>query len=199
MPFYICPKCKNPFTVHRPKAEATKPGVKPVVPLPGQAGAKPAAQNAGAPKAALKPKTGADIVFSPSGTDSQLHVLFLARALQGPRLTTIVVGSDQTGSGTAHTARGHHFAAWTASGRPACEGGPVAGLSGDCVALPLHDGGADIAARADFDQAVLDAVETAVADGAAVLLHIMDSSKLGWRAPSDACLGDIARRNAVEL
>jgi len=53
-----CPKCKNPFTVHRPKAEATKPGVKPVVPLPGQAGAKPAAQNAGAPKAALKPKTG---------------------------------------------------------------------------------------------------------------------------------------------
>jgi len=138
--------------------------------------------------------TGADIVFSPSGTDSQLHALFLARALQGPRLTTIVVGSDQTGSGTAHTARGHHFAAWTASGRPAREGGPIAGLSGDCVALPLHDGGAEIAARADVDQAVLDAVETAVAGGAAVLLHIMDSSKLGWRAPSDACLGDIARR-----
>jgi hypothetical protein len=138
--------------------------------------------------------TDADIVFSPSGTDSQLHALFLARALQGPRLTTIVVGSDQTGSGTAHTARGHHFAARTASGRPACEGRPVAGLSGDSVALPLHDGGAEIAARADFDQAVLDAVETAVAGGAAVLLHIMDSSKLGWRAPSDACLGNIARR-----
>jgi len=52
-----CPKCKNPFTVHRPKAEAAKPGGKPVVPLPGQAGAKPAAQKPGVPKPAVKPKT----------------------------------------------------------------------------------------------------------------------------------------------
>jgi len=53
-----CPKCKNPFTVQRPKAEAAKAGGKPVVPLPGQAGAKPAAQKPSAPKPALKPKTG---------------------------------------------------------------------------------------------------------------------------------------------
>ena len=31
-------------------------------------------------------------------------------------------------------------------------------------------------------------------DGARVLLQIMDSSKLGWRAPSEACLDEIARR-----
>ncbi len=42
-----------------------------------------------------------DVVFSPSGTNSQLHALFLARSLLGPALTTIIVGSDQTGSGTA--------------------------------------------------------------------------------------------------
>jgi len=35
-----CPKCKKPFTVHRPKSEAAKPGAKPAVPLPGQPGAK---------------------------------------------------------------------------------------------------------------------------------------------------------------
>ena len=40
-----CPKCKNPFTVHKPKAgEAAKPAAKGAVPLPGQAGAKPAAR-----------------------------------------------------------------------------------------------------------------------------------------------------------
>jgi len=135
----------------------------------------------------------ADIVFSPSGTDSQLHALFVARALLGERLTTIVVGSDQTGSGTAFTARGHHFSAQTASGLPVQKDAPIAGLSGGSAALPLLDG-ADIAPRADFDGAVLNAVETAVVGGASVLLQIMDSSKLGWRAPSDACLGEIARR-----
>ena len=37
-----CPKCKKPFTVHRPKADAAKDAGTPAVPLPGQAGAKPA-------------------------------------------------------------------------------------------------------------------------------------------------------------
>jgi len=34
-----CPKCKKPFTVHRPKADAAKDAGRPAVPLPGQAGA----------------------------------------------------------------------------------------------------------------------------------------------------------------
>ena len=53
-----CPKCKNPFTVHRPKpGEAGKAvAAKGAVPLPGQAGAKPAAAPRAAPaKAAAKP------------------------------------------------------------------------------------------------------------------------------------------------
>jgi len=46
------------------------------------------------------PPAKVDVVFSASGTDSQLHALYLARLLLGPDLKTIVVGSDQTGSGT---------------------------------------------------------------------------------------------------
>jgi hypothetical protein len=38
-----------------------------------------------------------DVVFSPSGTDSQLQALFLTRALLGPALTTVIVAADQTG------------------------------------------------------------------------------------------------------
>ncbi|MET4804214.1 hypothetical protein [Bradyrhizobium sp. LB11.1] len=112
-----------------------------------------------------------DVVFSPSGTDSQLHALFLARAVLGARPVTIVVGADQTGSGTAHTARGHHFSTMTASGA-------TSGL----------------AMRADADAEVMRAIENSLAQGRRVLLHIMDSSKLGWRAPGAACLDEIARR-----
>ncbi|WP_375304795.1 hypothetical protein WI560_21745 [Bradyrhizobium sp. A11] len=135
-----------------------------------------------------------EIVFSPSGTDSQLHALFLARAALGAPPVTIVVGADQTGSGTIHTARGHHFSSITASGVAARKDGAVAGLAGASVALPLLEAGPAPAMRGDADAAVLRAVEANIAQGAPVLLQIMDASKLGWRAPSAACLDEIARR-----
>jgi len=144
-------------------------------------------------KAELRLPDDVGIVFSPSGTDSQLHALALTRALLGERLTTIVVGCDQTGSGTQATARGHHFNSWTAGGIVMCKDAPVAGLAGDCIALPLLDGGR-LAPRADQAQAVLDAVKTVVGRGHAAMLQIMDSSKLGWRSPDQDCLNDIARR-----
>ncbi|MFB6451546.1 hypothetical protein [Bradyrhizobium tunisiense] len=133
-----------------------------------------------------------DVVFSPSGTDSQIHALFLAGAALGARPVTIVVGADQTGSGTTHTARGHHFSSMTASGIAVRKDGAVAGLAGSSIALPLL--GPGIAMRADADVAVLHAIETTIGQGVPVLLQIMDSSKLGWRAPSAACLDEIARR-----
>jgi hypothetical protein len=145
-------------------------------------------------RAGLQLSADVDVVFSPSGTDSQLHALFLARTLLRAEVTTIVVGSDQTGSGTAHTARGHHFSVRTASGQAVQKDAPIAGLCAGSIALPLCGETPDIRLRADIDAAVLGAVETAIADGTAVLLQIMDSSKLGWRAPSDGCLDEIARK-----
>jgi hypothetical protein len=41
---------------------------------------------------------------------------------------------------------------------------------------------------------VHEAVERAVSGGGKVLLQVMDSSKFGWRAPSDACLDAITAR-----
>ena len=139
------------------------------------------------------PEASVEVVFSPSGTDSQLHALALARSLLGSRLVSIVVGSDQTGSGTVHTARGRHFGRFTASGTVVRKDTAIAGLDGDGVSVPLSDatGGRP---RSDADEAVLEAIESAVATGARVLLQVMDASKLGWRAPSDACLEEIARR-----
>jgi len=136
----------------------------------------------------------ADIVFSPSGTDSQLHALLLARGVLGAQPMTIVVGADQTGSGTGHTARGHHFSTMTASGLAVRKDGVVVGLAGDSIMIPLRDAASGIAMRADADAAVMRAIEDSLAQGRCILLHIMDSSKLGWRAPSAACLDEIARR-----
>jgi hypothetical protein len=138
----------------------------------------------------------ADIVFSPSGTDSQLQALLLTRALLGPALTTIVVAADQTGSGTEHTARGHHFNAVTANGNPVRKGEPVAGLARaiESVAVGLFAERGEFRNDAETDSLVLGAVETSIANGRHVLLQIMDSSKLGRRAPSDRCLDEISAR-----
>ena len=141
-------------------------------------------------------ETGVDVVFSPSGTDSQLQALLLAGALLGPALTTIIVAADQTGSGTADTARGHHFSVATAQGYRVRKGEPVAGLTHSVasVALPSFDETGGFRPHADGDARVLGAIEKSVADGTNVLLQIMDSSKLGWRVPSDQCLDEIRAR-----
>jgi hypothetical protein len=145
-------------------------------------------------KSHLKLAPDVDVVFAPSGTDAQLKALFVAQTHFGVAPTTIVVGSDQTGSGAAFTARGRHFSTLTAAGFAVRKDEPVAGLACGAIAVPLLDGQGEVRPRLDADLAVLDAVEVAIRDGARVLLHIMDSSKLGWRAPSEACLAEIARR-----
>jgi hypothetical protein len=138
----------------------------------------------------------ADVVFSPSGTDSQLHALFLSRALLGGALTTIVVAADQTGSGTAFTSRGCHFSPTTANGHQVRKGEPIAGMPeiAGSVALPLLDATGHFRLPAESDVQVLGAVDAAIKGGSNVLLQIMDASKFGWRAPSDKCLDEIATR-----
>jgi hypothetical protein len=142
-----------------------------------------------------------DVVFAPSGTDAQLQALFVAQARLGGRLTTILVGSDQTGSGAAFTARGRHFNMLTAAGCAVRKDRPVAGLGCEAVAVPLTGPQGEARAAADIDAAVFEAVTRATAGGAGVLLQVMDSSKLGWRAPGDALLAEIARRwpNRVQI
>lgn len=140
--------------------------------------------------------TRADVIFAPSGTDAQLHALFLTRALCGPALTTVIVAAEQTGSGTADTARGHHFRAATANGIRVRKGEPIAGLAHSVasVALPLFDDGGNFRPQTETDSRVLSAIEKLVASGSNVLFQVMDSSKLGWRAPSEACLEEISVR-----
>jgi hypothetical protein len=143
-------------------------------------------------KAYFELKSEVDIVFAASGTDAQLLTLFLVRAMLGAPLVSVIVGADQTGSGTAYTGRGLHF-----TGREGIrKGDEVEGLSdGVCsIAVPFCDAQGNPRALADLDGAVADAVESAIAGGAHVMLWAMASSKLGWAAPSRACMQGLVKR-----
>ena len=131
----------------------------------------------------------AEVVFSPSGTDSQLHALVLARALLGPALTTVIVAADQTGSGTADTSRGSHFSAATAHGSPVQKSEPIAGFahSVTSVAVGLLDENGDCRPAAETDAKVLDAIEASVANGTGSCFRSwIVRSSAGARRASDA-------------
>ena len=141
-------------------------------------------------------QSGIAVVFSASGTDSQLQALSLTQELFGSALTTIVVAADQTGSGTVFTSRGLHFAESTSNGIEVRKGEPSCRRTGavSSISLPLRDENGDVRSRAACDKLVVDAAERAIATGGKILLQVMDSSKLGWRSPSDRCVLDILAR-----
>jgi hypothetical protein len=140
--------------------------------------------------------SGAEVVFAPSGTDAQVHALFLAGALLRRPLTAIIAGSDQTGSGTAHTCKGQHFSQTTSRGWAVEKGAFIPGLADSLASIEIAfckpDG--QFCSAAEMDEAVLEAVEIAAGQGRGVLLQAMDASKFGWKAPSDECLAEIVRR-----
>jgi hypothetical protein len=146
--------------------------------------------------------SGVEIVFSPSGTDSELHAVFLARALLGTPMTSVIAGADETGSGVTHASCGRHFSTLTAQGAAVEKGNPIAGLAEGVasIGLPLRESGR-LRTPAEMDEGILRAVAEAVAAGRRVLLHVMDHSKLGARCPSRACLAAVATRwgDAVQV
>ena len=145
----------------------------------------------------------AEIVFSPSGTDTQLQALFFARRLLGGPMTSIVVASDQTGSGTAYTSRGQNFSVRTSRGKAVGKGSPIEGLAErlDSIGISMFAPDGAIRSPDEIDAAVIALVEGQIRLGRKVLLQAMDSSKLGWRAPSDGCLRYIGARwpDAVQI
>jgi hypothetical protein len=142
--------------------------------------------------------SGTKVVFAPSGTDAQLCTLFLARALLAKPVTTIVAGSDQTGSGTAYTSMGRHFGQTTAAGWGVEKGGTITGLGEDANGVEIGFCRPDGSFRSanEMDEALIRAVDEAIGQDRSVLLQAMEASKFGWKAPSDAVLDLIAARHA---
>jgi hypothetical protein len=132
----------------------------------------------------------AEIVFSPSGTDSQLHALYVAQTMLGGPLMSVIVASDETGSGTACTATGRHFSSGTAQGAAVLKGERIIGFAEDTasIAIPLRNKDGRLRSHIAIDREVVMAVAQSVASGKRVVLHVMDRSKFGSRCPSLDCL-----------
>jgi hypothetical protein len=138
--------------------------------------------------------SGCEIVFSPSGTDSQMHALFLARALLGTPLVSLIAACDETGSGATFATRGRHFNAITAQEVPVSKGEPIAGLADGVTGarVPLRDSFGRLRPVEEIDGDIAHSVTREVAAGKRVVLWAMDSSKFGLRSPSEDCLRWIA-------
>ena len=137
--------------------------------------------------------SGTEIIFSPSGTDSQLQAFYVAQTLlQGPTVP-VVVGSDETGSGTARAISGCHFSSSTAQGGAVTEGERIEGFGENTarIEIPLRDSCGSLRSSEAIDREVLAAVSGAVGAGKSVVLLAMDGSKFGSRCPSLDCLREV--------
>jgi len=134
---------------------------------------------------------GAEAVSSPSGTDSALLALFLARGLLGRPVTSIVVAADESGNGASAAASGRHFSVLASSGRTVVKGEPIAGLACAAIAVAARDAHGRARPLAEIDAEVASAAEAAIRAGNGVVLFAMDHSKLGSRGPSLDCLREV--------
>jgi hypothetical protein len=136
---------------------------------------------------------GADIVLATSGTDCELYALQLALSGHDRPLLSIVVGPDEVGSGSLLAAGGSHFDRQLPLGGTTTPGQPVQGLPVHRVrvtAVGIRDERGRPVAAEQMDAQVASLARTAAAGGARVLLHLVDGSKTGLRAPSiDAVRG----------
>ncbi len=143
----------------------------------------------------------AEVVLSPSGTDSELQALFLARAALGKPVTSIVVAADESGSGVPAAASGRHFGASASGGGAVVKGKPIPGLACATIEVPARDPNGRARPLAEIDTEVRRAAQSAIRAGHGVVLHLMDHSKLGSCSPSIACVREICAldRGAVQV
>jgi hypothetical protein len=125
-----------------------------------------------------------------------LQALCIARRALGTPVTSVVVAAEETGSGIALAARGRHFASSTAAGHAVAKGKAIRGLGegASVVCINVHDRSGETRPLSAVDRDVRDAVARAVASERGVILHVMDHSKLGNRAPSEVCLEHMRAR-----
>ena len=144
-------------------------------------------------KILLQLGVGTEVVFSPSGTDSQIHALFVAQTVLGGPLVSVIVGADEAGSGTARAMTGCHFSSSTAQGGLVRAGTRVAGFAKDTVSveIALRDTLGRLRSSEAVDQQVLATVGEAVGAGRSVVLHAMDASKFGSHCPTLDCLRQV--------
>jgi hypothetical protein len=136
-----------------------------------------------------------EAVFSPSGTDSQLHAFCIGRAILGAGVQSVVAGWDESGSGAEYATAGRHFSVIVADGVRVTKGNRIDGISSDArsILVPLRSADGCLRPMSEVDDQVMESLEAVVASRGSALLYIMDHSKLGFACPSQASVREICR------
>jgi hypothetical protein len=132
---------------------------------------------------------GSEIVFCSSGTDCELFALHFVLAVQARPVLNILIAPDEIGSGSTPAARGAHFDRLAPLGRSIEPGAAIDGFATDRVrvtSIALRDADGNLVPLPQLDRQVETVCADAHGRGESVLLHLLDSSKTGVRAPSFA-------------
>jgi hypothetical protein len=129
---------------------------------------------------------GTEVILTSSGTDGELYALYFALAGHGNGLLNILTAPNEIGSGSLPAAQGLYFDALTPRGDNVAPGTPIKGLqSGRVRVEPLNvrrETGEIVPAQ-EIAMKVVALVSQAVHQGDTVLIHLLDRSKTGLRAP----------------
>ena len=139
------------------------------------------------------PAAGVAVVLTPSGTDGEFAALHLARGTGDAPLVNILIAPDETGSGVPYSAQGRHFSPRTPQGTEVACGAALAGMHELAISLntvEIRDRCGLPRPIAEIDAKVEQLAADALRSGAHCLVHLLDSSKTGLRAPSF----DLARK-----
>ncbi len=133
------------------------------------------------------PCDGVEIVLTPSGTDGEFAALHLARGDVDAPLVNIVIAPDETGSGVQYSAQGRHFSPRTPQGTEVACGAALAGMHKAAIGLntvEIRDRQGLPRPIAEIDAKVEHLANEALRSGAHCLVHVLDCSKTGLKAPS---------------
>jgi hypothetical protein len=132
--------------------------------------------------------SGAQIIFCPSGTDCQLHALYIARAIRSGPILTVVAASDETGRGTVYAATGRHYTSINSQGVAVKTGEPISELGSgiSSISIPLRTNRGVLRPSCEIDVEVLRTISNAVESGLSVLFY--------RKSPSDKCIKEIRSR-----
>ncbi len=137
----------------------------------------------------VSPNADVAVLPTPSGTDAE-YIGLLAAVATGRPVTVIIVGPSEVGSGTDRAATGRHFSTQTPNGRPAQPGELLVGVPDDVrvESVDVRRGDGSLRPVEELEDEIGRHVRRHIGDDQQVLVHLVDGTKTGIRAPRDATL-----------
>jgi aromatic-L-amino-acid decarboxylase len=126
-----------------------------------------------------------------SGTDTELIALGLIQSAVGKPITNLIVAPDETGSKVLLAAGGKHHSCVTPLGTAAHEGETLPEFSADSIQVETIQRRSEqgrLRPIDDVESEIAQIVKRHVEANRHCIVHLVDSSKTGWRAPRAAFL-----------